>query len=911
MRQAWGRVAACLPPLLVGLSLPAAAGDFEVEYRFDLRFDLSAARYAGRGTLRVENRSAVPLASIPLVLYPERFREVDPAIDDINFDRYYSPRFSPGGVESLEAWTEEGRPLEVLPNEVPDLPRGASVGVALARPVPPGEAVTIRIAFAVQAPSRLGTFGFRDERFVLDGGALPYVPAPGPSGRLDPRAPPARAGFDLGAVVAGAVDTPAALLIDGVPWDEASGPDRRYRAAGCSPCFAVGQGLALLGRRDATAEAPEVRVYGQPGDDERAERLIRIAEPVGAYFGREHLPEDAPPGRVVFVEAPLRDRLVEPRDGVVLYSDRLFHVLFLLEPFHRLEVERAVLVALARAALADLPLGQDRGWVCEAIGWLIVREWLARRDDLSGSQIRSSLDALSFIPAFDQLVRAPRFMGSDLYYGLAFEPTDGVPDGFARSLTRRARGRVVAEKLRDGLGDEAALRRLIDVTLGRAPAPNPELPPVELPREDVRGRAAALAREDLGPFFDLWLAHPPPRQNLYVADVQTVAEHPDGTEDVRVTVGREGDLRAGDVGEPIEVEGTGREGPVRGRWSGRGERGDVVLRLDGGVFDAVEVDPDRRVWETSRGDDVYPRLPFKLLVNRLRVRVDLNHGNRNEGSVGISLHPFHRYDHVVVLDGNLEEDERGATVAYAYRFGPVLDQRRYGISFAVSMTAAELVRGVLRGAAAGAETEGQLFSVGANLSVDTRRWSLNPTWGLSTRIGIEYADRLFGTDFRFTVVSGGVGWIQSLWRGTQVSVGVDLGQSEGGDAPTQRLFDAGGEHAIRGVRTSRHVGLSLFLVRSELRQMLIEDLDTSLLGVAWLRKIQAIAFVDCGDVGDEIDDIVADHSTWKWGAGGGVRLWIDAFGVVPIVVRFDVGVRIDHRADGHDPQYYVGIGQSF
>ena len=898
---------------LLLLCARAGAAEPDVTYRLDLRFDLASGTYTGEGTLRVRNLGARPVGSVPLVLYPERFRAVDPAIDDVNFDRYYSPRFAPGGVESLEAWTESGEPLEVLAADLPGLPAGTSVAVALPRPTAPGAEVRVRIAFAVRAPSRLGCFGFRAARFVLDGGALPYVPGADATGRRDPRGPPATARFDLRVIAAGAVDRPPEILVDGLPWGELADDDERARLVGRSPCFAVGQELELLGRRPGAGAAPEVRVYGAPGGADRAERLIRIAEQVGAHFVRAFLPAGASAGAVRLVEAPLRDRLAEARDGVVLVSDRLFHVFVALQPFHRLEVERAVLVALARGALADLELGPDRGWVCEAIGWLALQEWRARRDDLEGSQVRSGLDALSFIPAFDRLVRAPRFMGSDLYYGLPFEPDDGVPDAFARALTRRARGRVVAEKLRDVLADEAALRQLVTETLGREPdARPPDAGRAARPtREDVRGRAAAAAGRDLGPFFELWLRHPPPRQNLFIADVRSLAAHPDGTEDVRVTVGRESDPSVGEVGEPVDVEGSGRDGPVRARWDGRGDRGDVLLRLDGGLFDTIELDPDRRVAQTHRGDDVTPRAPFKLLVNRLRARIDLNHGNRNEGAVGVTLHPLHRYEHAVVLDGYLEEDERGAAVSYAYRFGPVLDRRRYGLAFATTLTAAELTRGVLRGAAAGAETEGRLLSVGASLGADTRKWSLNPTWGLSTRIAVEYADRLLGTDFRFTVVSGGVGFVQTLWRGAQLGLSVSLGQSEGSDAPSQRLFDAGGEQTIRGVPASRHVGLSLFAIRSELRLMVLEELDVSLLWLAWLRKIQAVAFVDCGDVGDEVDDVVAAHPLWKWGAGGGLRLWIDAFGVVPWVIRFDVAVRVDHHADERTPQFYVGIGQSF
>ena len=113
------------------------------------------------------------------------------------------------------------------------------------------------------------------------------------------------------------------------------------------------------------------------------------------------------------------------------------------------------------------------------------------RTGLKGNQIRRGLDFFSFIPAIDQLVRAPRFIGSDLFYGNFYEPQDAVPDAFPRALSRRARGRVPIEKLRDKIGDEPLEAYVRALLSDEAP--------------DPRQRAAQLTGEDLGPFFALWL----------------------------------------------------------------------------------------------------------------------------------------------------------------------------------------------------------------------------------------------------------------------------------------------------------------------------------------------------------------------------------------------------------------------
>ena len=78
-------------------------------------------------------------------------------------------------------------------------------------------------------------------------------------------------------------------------------------------------------------------------------------------------------------------------------------------------------MGLTRQHLRGIPLGADRDWVCEAVSWFIAQEWVSGRSGLKGSTVRSGLDWLSFIPIFDRLVRAPRFPGSDLFYGRFYE----------------------------------------------------------------------------------------------------------------------------------------------------------------------------------------------------------------------------------------------------------------------------------------------------------------------------------------------------------------------------------------------------------------------------------------------------------------------------------------------------------
>lgn len=347
---------------------------------------------------------------------------------------------------------------------------------------------------------------------------------------------------------------------------------------------------------------------------------------------------------------------------------------------------------------------------------------------------------------------------------------------------------------------------------------------------------------------------------------------------------------------------------MRVTWDGFGMEGAVTTTRYGLIYAPIRLDPDQRVAQGYRGDDIAPSYA-KLLVNRFSVKIDLNQANRNEASVGFTLHPFYDYSHAILVDGFYEQDERGGTIGYAYGFGTVLDERTFGTVVSARITAEDLTEGVLRDAAFD-ESNGTLLSVGAGLSFDTRLFQANPTWGLGVDLGYEHSDKTFGTDFRFDLFAFEVEAVYSIVRGTQLAMEIIGGQIIGTDIPTQRLFDGGGEGSVRGVEASRFVGKAIVAIRGELRQMIVEDLDVPLLWLAWLRKLQVALFLDAGDVGDTIADVIRERDDWKWGTGIGIRAWLDTFGLQNTVVRFDVGFRID-ETDELGPQYYFGVGQSF
>lgn len=881
MRRALTVLLCALLPLA-----PLSAAEPVQEARFRLELDLDERRLRGEGTLRVFNRGAKAQTRLPLVLYPARFRALDPEITDLTFRRYYARWFDRGDMALTHA-AVAGAPLQRVDAWLESkTPPGAALWLKLPQPLAPGDSLELELAFELELPLRLGTFGVDRGRVVLDGGFLPYVPVAGF------RSSPARTRFAL------------ELSCKPAPSLAILGPQRlpagRGQAEweGFAPFLAAGPDLLTLVEHDARGEPPIV-IVAEEELRERSQRMLRVAREANDVL-RRYLPEGAPLGRLLLVQAPLRDRFTQVTDEAVLVSDRLFRLLPILRPFHEVDLGRAVIQALVRQRLARLELGADRDWLAEGIAWWLTREWATGRTGLKGSQVRRSLEFFSFIPAIDQLVRAPRFIGSDLFYGNFYEPQDAVPDAFPRALSRRARGRVPIEKLRDKVGDEP-LEGLMRALLS-------ERPP------DARQRAAQLTGEDLDAFFALWLEGGglrTPRQDIGL-EVETLRDLPGGGRRVRVTIRREdADPRIGQVGEPVTVAAVDSQGKTHtATWSGKGEEGEVEIDHYGGLLDPIVLDPYYRVAQRDRGEDESPQFPLKILLNRLSVSVDLNRANRNEASVGTTIIPFRNYAHRIGLDAFYQQDERGVALSYSYGFGWSIDERTYGVGVGLGFTASRLTTGVLSSNAQFRETKGNLISFSGGVSFDTRIFREDPDWGIAGSFGYETSDKSYGSDVRFHLFDAELRFLYSPIRGTTLGVELVATQVNGSDIPSQRLPDAGGEGNVRGIQPSEFVDRAFMAVRTELRQFIFEDLDINLLYLIYVRRIQLVLFLDAGDVGEDLDVVFRNRTDWKWGTGFGFRLWGKSFGVTDLIMRFDIGFRID-ETDDLGPRYYLGFGQTF
>ena len=484
-------------------------------------------------------------------------------------------------------------------------------------------------------------------------------------------------------------------------------------------------------------------------------------------------------------------------------------------------------------------------------------------------------------PSIDAILRAPKGVpSSDVYFGRIYEPRDNLRDELERAFSTQPRGRLMAEKLRDRIGDKDL------VLLARA----------SLGREVVAGatfreKAAVLAKEDLHLFHEVWLGRPP-IENLKIERRESV-RLPDGSEGIAVTVKREtDDPRIGRAGEPVTLDIASTTGHDRAVWDGKGDEGTIVLPRRGLLY-ALDVDPDQRLDEEYRGDNVWPYFS-KILVNRFSFSLDLNGGHRSSVDAGFTLHPLFDYAHSILVDGFDAADGTGGRLTYAYHFGEQIDEITFANRIFASVVYQELASGLIRDAPY-VESKGKIAAYTVGISTNTRTDDIRPTHGGRAGVAFTFADAHAGGDFTYAkVVADALYLFTPLRPFTLVGV-AHVGQAYG-DPPTQELFDLGGDAGgVRGCRTGDFLDRGIIVLRGELRTSVLEDLDVNVLDldVVFWRRLELIGFLDSGDTGPDVGEVARNVKEWKVGAGPGIAFEVDAAGFKALLLRFDVGWRVD------------------
>ncbi len=881
--------------ILSGAPAPALAGESEklpLSYRLSARLapDLRSAE----GTVEISWTvpPGPPRDAIPLVLYANLYAAENPALDDITYPWCFPRGFDAGGVRLGEVRTGAGEPCGIEDASGgawppwppwPPWPMGTLVLVRLPRPAPPGAVLHVLVPFRTTFPRRYGSFGLHGGILTANGGLCPHVAGIAPDGtpigalppegswRVEIRVPP-----DTEVLLNGAHTPPL--------WPDLRADLRaRWLTLAAGPRFhrheAAEGGLRVVYWRRSRWDAA--------GETVAKETLVSLAT-AERLRGR---PFPMGPARAVtLVEAPLRDVFTRAGDGCALVSDRALLVFSLLEKYHLKEIATAALARALAPEVAAREAPRDLPWAIEAAAWELRRAVLAERA-AEFQEVSDVVQFFSFLPIVDQERVAPRFAFADVYFDTPHR-ADRLREDVAVFASRAPDGRVVAEKLRDSLGPraDALLRRHAGLGGGDPPGP-------------LRAEAGpAFARK-----LDTWLAGLAPRNYRLGA----VRETPLGEGRVRVEaeVRREG---GEGVVEDVEIGVTLSEGdPVLGRVEVGGEGATDAYVYPSGAS-RIEVDPRGRLVETSRADNTWPpRLQLLWDNFESHASYDPNRG-RVEVFQAFSVVRSGDYRDRLTAVGFTEQEGRGFRIGLHHSEGWKHDVTEYPFTAGLRFAYEELAENFASTRSGRRNDEGEVASLEGVLRWDTRVDRFNPHSGVAGSARLEWSDGWLGTDFRFLRAEAGATFLLAFWREHVGALEVRLGASDG-DVPTQRLFAAGGEEAIRGLRAGDLLGEHILLMRIEYRHLLATAVDEAveipLLGLGYLRRIQGAAFVEWASVADDFDDLdEVEGIVMGWGYG--LRLFFDAFGARYTMIRLDLAWRLDDR-DSRDPLVYLGASHSF
>jgi len=894
------------------LALPAAAQESHqpsVTAVINAALSKNGALLRGTVELHVTNDSGAPVDSIPLWLYPNRFADPELQAEDRTVNWIY-PGLSRDGAMRIsdprwngtplgeDAVTLEPMPDGGLPAEAEDVIGRVRLPVRLRA----GERGQLAVDFEVRVPKRRGRFGRYRGVVSLGGGWFPR-PLSDLSGR-DLGRPPQEIAADVrvalvaerGAVIADRVFRPSesartvealGLVGEGVPLVVMGRMDVHERE--------LPWGRAVYVSRDLRREDPEwedtrgTDAKGLPkalprvGSVDVQGRALAIAETTTAILRRQ-APECPLPERLVMVEIPAMDRLVQPGPGMLLVSDRLWRLIPFdaLLAFHDQVLARELGAELAHRALGPKESPEHRHLAAELVGAIVGQLYI---DEVvgGGKSVQDLIGVAGFLPRVDNLLYAPQVPFREAY-SLSVEGEDPLRDEPWRFMNRLPRGRRIAAKLEDLLGQERVREMAVELVAGRA-------------------LLAGVVEEGLGEagarrFFSQWLdAYPSVNYRLGAIEDEVLG---DGRVRHRVQIFRDGAR----IVEPVTVLIVDDDGESNKQtWDGKGPEGWVEW-ISNAPVDEVRIDPEHRLVEDPAltgdhplADNIDP-LPWRPpMLTRfviwgdaltLEPHIDLSFAMRRKYDITNSYH----------LSGSYTPRGYGGLFAYVRHFGTkrTLNSRVWYAGPTVSVFRHHEIEQPSSDIPAESNYAATMSTFGLMLGRDNRHYFWDPRSGLSFNVAGSYsvgrADdgrtvhtgatgaRLFG------LLSPGIGHTFALYGGAT---------SVFGEPVTADLASFSTRNVLRGFALDETYGrLGLYAV-AEYRHRLLDLSSIYFLTFARFDRLQGALFVGGGTMSrpsgyDGLFDYEGGRVFTE--VGYGLRLHVLSLGVAQYLIALDVAVPI-------------------
>lgn len=869
----------------IALSASAAPGaQIALRPQYEIRATVSLDPPVVEGTVTVlfTNHSNRTLTEVAVMLFPNRFTQ-EGDIDDLARPMIH-PReeFVPGG-KTLHL-VRDGDRTPMAP------PQTASAGDTVVRipitALEPAATRRMQFDFRTKVPHRFGGFGEFDRQITLLGGWHPYLAALDDDGTWLVDDPPPVADFRVTLTPAetmhivssghlGTGDAPLHVFAPAVPYVSLVAAPRLLRAT-----RRIGDTTVTLLVRPKRFSHRVVVGLDEPGLILATLERVLAERPEGI---------GPPPAQLLLVEAPLRLHLIEPGEGMVVFSDRTFQVLGPLRDFHAAHLAQVVYQEMMRPVFAARESPRDHGWVAEGVSDEMARRFMdARQPDRR--LLSDWVNMFAFLAAVDRFEKVPKIAFVSSYFDQV-ATADPAGDRILTFNHDRPPGRVILSKLRDLVGEEA-FRSMFDDCL-RRPLPLRRCAAEHFPDRGI---------EEL---IDDWNA-PYPVMNFWVDSVDFNRPDPAGfrtTAELRRETSRP-------VTQPVTVRlrAVGG-GEVDVQWDSQGGDTTISQTTDRRVY-RVQIDPGKRLIETRRDDNAWlPR--FEFLIDSADIEVSST--EFGFGATGVArIYQDYRRD--IGVTGFYTNRGVGMAVGPRFHFGPAIDPTLFRHNLYLFYSLVALDSSFDNPAQPDVRDHGNTASLGFRYDYTDVFFDQNPSLQRRFRIHADWHDDAIGSDFDFATWGYEASLIFPLRTprtllGLQVVNGFSSG-IDGGEVPVQALYSLGGARSIRGIGFGEQLGRNLLVLRSEIRQSIYPELNWNLQDILILRRTQVRFFAETGNVANAAGRVY-DASDWAVGIGAGLGLIYDAAGFIPAVAYLEIATRVDDRDSLGDIQILFGTKQPF
>lgn len=828
------------------------------------------------GTVRIE--LDVPegdtVRDVMLRLYPNRYLEALPGVNDINFVRVYPRRFEPAGIEVDQddiVWLDEAgfAPRTLVRVPLPD-------------PVAGGSTAHVEIKFETEIPEKFGTFGSFDSVLFANGGWYPALVARR-DGQWRPHDRLPEADYDV--IVRGERDK--YLFVDDQIFDP--GRSESTHVTVRTAYLFVG----VTGDIHRHVDGRHAVVQVDRGGRKLANRQLEVWHDAREWYS-ELLSEPVNEPVTVY-ELPMPRQLVFHDAPVPVVTDRIYRVSPPLRRYHDLHSARAYFDGVIADRVHERESDPvERLWVREGVADVLADSFWHENGGLKDP--RSYVRTLSWMPAVDLVLYSARFPFVHEYYGNYFW-TDPLRDDPTLYGNRRPSGRVLLEKLRDRIGTDALIALIATyLTSDRT----------------LREVIAEETDVDVDELYQHWRSPlVPVNYSVNAMDVQKAEKG----WNVKVDLERDGPAQ----GDPVDVRIKTRKGNEEVVWEPTSDEESIEVHTRGKPKRVV-VDPGARMLEPVKWDNRMPR-EWKFVLQYAYVDFDFK---IQEASAAAGLEFQRTWDpsNEVDISTFVTQESLGAHVGYVRSFGRESWYRGLLHRLGVSLLAERLDKAFAKDGLhvipgfdpLESEVDASLGLL-ASYRYDDRvdwRWPRN---GKRFSIAVEAGTGLPVRAQPYLRWSSRFVYQRALGDNHVVAGQVKAGSflfTPPRGIPLPKLFFIGGVDNLRGMSEPEVVGPARFLVSGEYRWFAIRNLDWDFW--AWrVRGFQPTVFADLGYVSADVGTVPA-FEDWYSDVGLAMRVHFDMLGVRPMLLRIDFAQRIDTCFDGNcgvDVRFYLGLGQSF